>query len=109
MSTVLVTDCWTNKALSVVRSLGLAGLEVHVAGHKHIASAMYSRLVKKRVFVSGESELRAFIRDSHYDCVIPLEENTIRMLQVAEEIPRSLVALPPTESLAVASDKLATW
>lgn len=109
MGTVLVTDCWTNKALSVVRSLGRAGFEVHAAGHKRIGGAMYSRFVKRRFFVSGEDELFQVIASNPYDCVFPLEEETMRVLRARKGLPEGLVALPPAESFDVASDKLATW
>lgn len=108
MSTVLVTDCWTNKALSVVRSLGRAGFEVHAAAHTHLGAAMYSRFVRRRFFVSTAQELLRLIARGPYDCVVPLEEATMRILQVREDVSR-LVALPPVQSLDVASDKLATW
>jgi len=109
MPTVLVTDCWTNKALSVVRSLGLAGLEVHAAAHKRNGAALYSRFVGKRFIVSTPEELLRLVRDGGYDCVLPLEEETVRLLQDARDIPTGLAALPTVESLAIASDKLATW
>jgi hypothetical protein len=48
MPKILVTDCWTNKVLSVVRSLGRAGVEVHVLTHRRIAAAPWSTFVKKR-------------------------------------------------------------
>lgn len=108
MSTILVTDCWTNKALSVVRSLGRAGFEVHAAGPTHLGAAMYSRFVRRRFFISTAQELLSLITRGPYDCVVPLEEATIRVLQVQKDMPRRLVALPPAESLDVASDKLAT-
>ena len=109
MPTVLVTDCWTNKALSVVRSLGLAGLEVHAAAHKRIGAALYSRFVTKRFVVSTPEELLRLVRGGRYDCVMPLEDETIRLLQAARDLPPGLVSLPPVDSLGIASDKLATW
>jgi predicted ATP-grasp superfamily ATP-dependent carboligase len=109
MPTVLVTDCWTNKALSVVRSLGLAGLEVHAAAHKRTGAALYSRFVAKRIVVSGPEDLLRRIRDGRYDCVMPLEEPTARLLQTAGDVAATVAALAPVESLDVAADKLATW
>jgi len=105
MPTVLVTDCWTNKALSVVRSLGLAGLEVHAAAHKRTGAALYSRFVAKRIVLSSADELLRLAREGGYDCVMPLEEGTIRLLEGAP----GLAAHPTAEALDVASDKLATW
>jgi predicted ATP-grasp superfamily ATP-dependent carboligase len=109
MPTVLVTDCWTNKALSVVRSLGLAGLEVHAAAHKRNGAALYSRFVAKRFILPTPEELLGLVRGGRYACVMPLEEETVRLLQADRDIPPGLVALPPIESLRIASDKLATW
>src|SRR5262245_8018065 len=109
MPTVLVTDCWTNKALSVVRSLGLAGLAVHAAAHKRIGAALYSRFVEKRFLTSTPEKLLRLVREGQYDCVMPLEEETMRLLQAAQDIPPGLAALPSRESLRAASDKLATW
>lgn len=108
MSTVLVTDCWTNKALSVVRSLGLAGFEVHAAAHKRIGAAMYSRFVTKRCVISSEKALLELVMSGDYDCVFPLEERTMRLLHAQSHIPDGLVALPPADSFEVACDKLAT-
>jgi predicted ATP-grasp superfamily ATP-dependent carboligase len=109
MPTVLVTNCWTNKALSVVRSLGLAGLEVHAAAHKRTGAALYSRFVAKRLIVSDPRELLRLVGDFDYDCVMPLEEETVRLLQSTPDLPPGLAALPPGDSLRIASDKLATW
>jgi predicted ATP-grasp superfamily ATP-dependent carboligase len=108
MTRVLVTDCWTNKALSVVRSLGLAGFDVHAVAHKRISAAMYSRFVTRRFLVSTDEELLRLVTDGEYDCVFPLEERTIRFLQAQKDLPDRLVALPPAESFEAASDKLAT-
>jgi predicted ATP-grasp superfamily ATP-dependent carboligase len=108
MPTVLVTDCWTNKALSVVRSLGVAGLEVHAAAHKRNGAALYSRFVAKRFILSTPEELLRLVRGGGYGCVMPLEDETVRLLQAAD-IPPGLVAVPPIDSLRIASDKLATW
>ena len=47
MAKVLVTDCWTNKALSVVRSLGRENMEVHAITHKFLGAAVYSKFVKR--------------------------------------------------------------
>src|SRR5690242_17687296 len=102
MPTVLVTDCWTTKALSVVRSLGLAGLEVHAAAHKRTGAALYSRFVAKRIVQSSADELLRLIRESGYDCVMPLEEGTTRLLLAASDLPPGLAALPPAGALDTA-------
>src|SRR5262249_23138295 len=82
--------------------------EVHAAAHKRIGAALYSRFVTKRFVVSSGEELLRLVQGGRYVCVIPLEEETVRLLHAARDIPPDLVALPPIDSFRVAADKLAT-
>ena len=121
MPKILVTDCWTNKVLSVVRSLGRAGAEVHVLTHRRIAAAPWSTFVKQRTLCPDpytETEAyHAFLMDvllsGGYDCVMPLDEPSIIALQeLAAEIkqlaPGTRLAIPAQESFETANDKWRT-
>ena len=44
---ILVSDCWTRKTLSTVRSLGKAGYEVHTISHTYLSPAIWSRYSNK--------------------------------------------------------------
>jgi len=121
MPRILVTDCWTNKALSVVRSLGLAGAEVHALAHKRIGAALWSAFVARRIISpdpwSDAESYGAFLLHllsvGGFDCVMPLDEPSIKALYLTrEEITKSnsqlIVCLPPEKAFARANDKWTT-
>jgi predicted ATP-grasp superfamily ATP-dependent carboligase len=118
---ILVTDCWTNKALSVVRSLGLAGVEVHALAHKRIGAALWSTFVARRIISpdpwTDVESYRAFLlrllSAGGFDCVMPLDEPSIKALystreELTENDSRLILCLPPEEAFAKANDKWTT-
>lgn len=122
MAKILVTDCWTNKSLSVVRSLGLAGHEVHVCSHKRLAAAIYSRFVKKKYFLPEPNnnpsvfynKLKDLITLSDFDAVMPLEEATIIVLhemkwKEANQFSKTIFLLQEWSSFEKANNKWTTY
>ena len=115
---VLVLGHDTRAFLSVIRSLGRAGIEVHVAWFEEGAPALRSRYVTKahRVpgYVQGGTEwkdaLEALMRREGFDLVIPCDDQ--RGLPLAAhraELERwGRLWLPHPEALAVLSDKTKT-
>lgn len=113
---VLVTDAWTNKALSVVRSLGLEGYTVHTSGHKRLGAAMYSTFVKKRFFLPDPIQhpdlyfrkLNELIEQEKYQFILPLEESTMLILFRHKTLlrPQTKLLLPEEKSFRLANDKM---
>jgi predicted ATP-grasp superfamily ATP-dependent carboligase len=87
MGKVLLTDCWTRKTLSAVRSLGAADAEVHAVTHKRLSPAIYSKYCRhKYIFPNpathpGEylERILELIRKEKFDCLIPFEEASIEL------------------------------
>ena len=85
---VLVTDCWTRKALSVVRSLGEEGLIVHTVSHTRLGAALYSKYSHRDyIFASPHKDpvtyweqLAQLLSTENFDCIFPLEEESIEVL-----------------------------
>ena len=115
MNKVLVTDCWTRKALSLVRALGKEGIEVHSISHTLISPAIYSAHSHRHyIFPLAKYNKAEFIENLLYliklfnfDCIIPLEESTIDILyQNQKEIENyTKLALPSKDSYNIANDK----
>jgi predicted ATP-grasp superfamily ATP-dependent carboligase/protein-tyrosine-phosphatase len=115
---VLVLGHDTRAFLSVVRSLGRAGIDVHVAWFEEGAPALRSRYVAQahRIpayrpdTVAWKDGLAALMRRERFDLVIPCDDQ--RGLPLAAhraELERwGRVALPSSEALDVVSDKLKT-
>lgn len=115
MATILLTDCWTRKSLSAVRSLGIAGAEVHAVTHKRLSPAIYSRYAA-RYFVFPDPALEpslyleriiCLLRSKSYDCIIPFEESSIAVFAGARrQIERyARLPLPPAEEFHRANNK----
>ena len=112
---VLVLDCWTNKALSVVQSLGEKGLIVHAASHTWISSPLYSKHVRKRFRLKNAAKdpnafrenLTRLLQKEKYACLIPLEAESIRVILDHKETIEGLtrVSLPELDNFAKANDK----
>ena len=115
---ILVTDCWTRKTLSAVRSLGQAGLEVHAVTHTRASPAIYSRFVSKYFLLPRPAddpggdlkELAALLQKEKYDLVLPMEDDTSKVLleHSAKVEAYTNTVLPSSESYCVASDKWRT-
>jgi predicted ATP-grasp superfamily ATP-dependent carboligase len=102
MATILLTDCWTRKSLSAIRSLGIAGAEVHAVTHKRLSPAAYSRYAAQSFMLPDPASEPAFylervlclLRSKRYDCVIPLEESSIAVFVNAREQIEHYTRLP---------------
>jgi predicted ATP-grasp superfamily ATP-dependent carboligase/protein-tyrosine-phosphatase len=115
---VLVLGQDTRAFLSVIRSLGRAGIEVHVAWFEQGAPALRSRYVAKAhqipAYRPGAAEwkdsLAALMRTEGFDLVIPCDDQ--RGLPLAAhraELERwGRLSLPGPEALDVLGDKLKT-
>lgn len=119
MPKVLVTDCWTRKGLSAVRSLGAAGLEVHAVSHKLLSPAIYSRHTKNSYLLSDPKKdkelflkkIIELIAREKFDCLIPLEEaSCVVFLENRGEI-EHYTSLPfgSAASFALANNKWETY
>lgn len=115
MKPLLVTDCWTRKALCAVRLLGKEGFEVHAVTHTRNSPAIYSKFVKKYYLLPFPSEkpeeycaqLLALIKREKYDCLMPMDDQAVRILiESRDEFePISLLPWPPLETYNRADDK----
>lgn len=115
---VLVLDCWTRKSLSIVRSLGRRGVRVDAISHTRLSPAIYSRYSSNATILPKPSRdpvayllrLLQVIQDVRYDCVIPLEEETIALLlEHRTDIERyAVLPIAAAPQFEIADDKWAT-
>ena len=115
MEKVLVTDCWTRKALAIVRALGKEQLEVHCISHSLLSPPVYSKYCRKNYnFPLPQEEpdkyremLIALVKKEHFECIFILEEPTIDIIYYAKELieKHTKIALPSKESYDTANDK----
>jgi predicted ATP-grasp superfamily ATP-dependent carboligase len=108
MAKVLLTDCWTRKTLSAVRSLGAEGVEVHSVTHKRLSPAIYSKFTHKSyIFPDPVTQAQAYVekvlellKKEKFDCIIPFEEASIKaFMEVRSEIEK-YTALPIADEKA---------
>lgn len=106
------------KTVACARALARAGASVTVGGDTFESQAFYSRSVRRRVhyphprlgiqqFIEAINE---HVEHDHYDVVLPMNDYTTVALTRSRDLLHSNVAtaLPPIESLEVASDKSRT-
>jgi predicted ATP-grasp superfamily ATP-dependent carboligase len=118
MDKVLITDCWTRKALSIVRALGKEQIDVHCISHTLLSPPIYSKYCRKYYIFPSPREnpdkysemLIELIKEEHFKCIIPLEEPTIDILYKAKETIElyTKITLPSKESYIIANDKWET-
>lgn len=85
---VLITDCWTRKSLSCVRSLGIENIEVDVISHTLLSPAIYSKFAKRHFILPSpkknpeeyKKRLINLLKTGNYSCIIVLEDETIMLL-----------------------------
>ena len=88
MTSVLVTDGHFRKTLAVVRSLGRKGIPVTVGERTFLNTSFFSKYcVKRLVYPSPRRSPDQFIefllkeiKKNHYDCLFPMEEETLLLL-----------------------------
>lgn len=116
---VLVLGEGTRAFLTVVRSLGRAGLEVHVAWCAHNEPALRSKYVKRfhplpRYRAGDDSCMAAFdalLREQQFDLVIPCTDGTALPLQLhrAELSFPERICLLPDDVYRVCANKDETY
>ena len=115
MASVLVTDGHFRKTLAVVRSLGRKGIDVTVGERTFLNTSFFSKYCSRRlVYPSPRQSPNQFIeillreiRENHYECVFPMEEETLLLLaKYRSEISRHTYFLSPDwEEIEFVRDK----
>ena len=88
MGRVLVTDGHWRKTLALVRSLGRKGVHVTVGEKTYLNTSFFSRYCARRiVYPSPQRNPDQFIefilkdiKKNHYECLFPMEEETLLLL-----------------------------
>jgi predicted ATP-grasp superfamily ATP-dependent carboligase len=88
MARVLVTDGHFRKTLAVVRSLGQKGVQVTVGERTFLNTSFFSKYCARRLIYPSPRQapnqfIEFFLREiqrSHYDCLFPMEEETLLLL-----------------------------
>ncbi len=119
---VLVTDCYSRKSISAIRSLGKAGNHVYALADTWLAPGLWSKYVTKRkVIKTGSifesSDFLCFI-DDNFDykptgqkpIFMPMEEDVARSAIVSSDLldKSFLYLLPHPDSFEIACNKLKT-
>ncbi len=117
---VIVTDGLWRKSVSAIRSLGKAGFHVHVMGDSWLTTGFWSRYADARILAPsaakdpdgfGHALLEELKRPGQSRPVlIPMEDATLGWISAHAQELANLAdfLLPPTHSLAIASDKAKT-
>ncbi|HUL30786.1 MAG TPA: ATP-grasp domain-containing protein [Thermodesulfobacteriota bacterium] len=85
---VLVTDGHFRKTLAVVRSLGRKGVHVTVGERTFLNTSFFSKYCAKRLIYPSPRQtpgrfVEFFLKEiekNHYDCLFPMEEETLLLL-----------------------------
>jgi predicted ATP-grasp superfamily ATP-dependent carboligase len=88
MTRVLVTDGHWRKTLAVVRSLGQKGVRVTVGERTALNTSFFSRYCSRRIVYPSPRRfpdqfmefLLKEIRENRYDCLFPMEEETLLLM-----------------------------
>ena len=115
---VLVIGDDMRSFLATVRSLGRAGLEVHVAPYDFLAPALSSRYIKKfhalPVYLDGgdqwKTAITKLLESERFSLVIPCDERSLLpLVRHAPELSAySVLSIPDEHGMAVFFDKHAT-
>jgi predicted ATP-grasp superfamily ATP-dependent carboligase len=115
MTNVLVTDGHFRKTLAVVRSLGRKGVRVTVGERTFLNTSFFSKYCTRRiVYPSPQQSPNQFIefllreiKKNHYDCLFPMEEETLLLLaQHKSEISQyARFVIPDLEKIEFVRDK----
>jgi predicted ATP-grasp superfamily ATP-dependent carboligase len=115
MERVLVTDGHFRKALAAVRSLGRKGIHVTVGERTFLNTSFFSKYCFKRlVYPSPRRSPNEFIdfilkeiKNTRYDCIFPMEEETVLLLaKYHSEISQyTYLLVPDLEKIEFVRDK----
>lgn len=112
---VLVTDGHFRKTLAVVRSLGRKGIQVTVGEKTLLNTSFFSKYCSKRlVYPSPRRYPDQFIQcllreiaETHYDCLFPMEEETLLLIaKYRSEISKhTYLLIPDLQQIEFVRDK----
>ncbi len=112
---VLVTDGHFRKTLAVVRSLGRKGVQVTVGERTYLNTSFFSKYCSKRLLYPSPRQhpdqflsfLLKEIKKNRYDCLFPMEEETLLLMaKFRSEISKySYLLIPPLETVEFVRDK----
>lgn len=115
MKSVLVTDGHWRKTLAVVRSLGCKGIHVTVGERTFLNTSFFSKYCNRRIiYPSARRYPEQFIqflleelKRNHYDCLLPMEEETLLLLaRHQSEISRyTYLLIPDPKKIEFVRDK----
>jgi predicted ATP-grasp superfamily ATP-dependent carboligase len=120
--TALVTDGLWRKSVSVVRSLGKAGFDVHVMGDSVFTTGFWSRFTRGRIrapLASTDPDafgralvaaLESLQRDGDKPVLFPMEDASLMWVSRHRDLiaPLCHCLLPPHHAIVIAQDKGAT-
>ena len=104
MASVFVTDGHWRKTLAVVRSLGQKGVQVTVGERTTLNTSFFSKYCSRRIVYPSPKRfpeqfiefLLKEIRKNRYDCLFPMEEETLLLMaKYREEISSHVPFLVP--------------
>src|SRR5574340_1184573 len=104
MASVLVTDGHWRKTLAVVRSLGRKGVRVTLGERTSLNTSFFSLYCSRRIVYPSPRRfpdrfmgfLLREIKENHYDCLFPMEEDTLLLVaKHREEIASHTTVLCP--------------
>ena len=114
MTNVLVTDGHFRKTLAVVRSLGRKGVRVTVGERTFLNTSFFSKYCARRLVYPSPRQfpnqfiefLLKEIKGNHYDCLFPMEEETLLLLarHRSEISPYARVVIPDHEKIEFVLD-----
>jgi predicted ATP-grasp superfamily ATP-dependent carboligase len=115
MARVLVTDGHFRKSLAVVRSLGRKGIPVTVGERTFLSTSFFSKYCTRRlVYPSPQQSPSQFIefllreiKKKQYDCLYPMEEETLLLLaKYQSEISKyAYLLIPDLKKIEFVRDK----
>jgi predicted ATP-grasp superfamily ATP-dependent carboligase len=115
MMRVLVTDGHFRKTLAVVRSLGRKGVRVTVGERTFLNTSFFSKYCARRLVYPSPRQfpdqfiefLLKEIKGNHYDCLFPMEEETLLLLarHRSEISPYAHFVIPDHEKIEFVRDK----
>ena len=115
MTSVLVTDGHWRKTLAVVRSLGRKGVRVTLGERTALNTSFFSRYCSRRIVYPSPRRfpdrfiefLLSEIKRNHYDCLFPMEEETLLLVaRHGKEISRhTSLFIPEREKIEFVRDK----
>jgi predicted ATP-grasp superfamily ATP-dependent carboligase len=115
MGRVLVTDGHWRKTLALIRSLGRKGIDVTVGERTFLNTSFFSKYCSRRIVYPSPRRypdqfidfILKEIRKNHYECLFPMEEETLLLVaRHREEISRhTYLLIPDLDKIEFVRDK----